>query len=445
MKAFLQRHWRKALILPPILVAAGIFVMAVQGREPPVRAETGETATPVRVIAVPRLDVIPRALGYGEVEPGRVWQAVAEVSGRVEWVHPELETGAVLAEGSDLIRFEAADYDLALAQIEAQLAELDARAETTRESLAIEDRNLEVLARDLARKQDLRRTGAASQTTVDTAERALLAGRQQVQGLKNTLALIPSQRNALEAQAETARLDQARTTVRAPFDIRVRAVEVERGQYAQRGQTLATADGIDSADVTAQVPLERLFPLIPEAEAPIGDARNLSGARLPGLLQLTPEVRLTAGERTVTWDGRVTRIAETVDPKTRTIGVIVTVDDPYAGARPGARPPLTRGMFVEVALKGPAREDRLVIPRNALHAGRTVHVADADDRLDIRKVAIAWEQGDIAVIESGLEAGDRVVVTDIVPAVQGMLLAPSPDDGVATRLAAAAGSEGAAR
>lgn len=194
----------------------------------------------------------------------------------MEWVHPRLKTGAILAEGTELIRFDSADYDLALAQIEAQLAELDARAETTRDSLEIEERNVAVLERDLARKQDLRRTGAASQTTVDAAERALLAGRQQVQSLRSTLALLPSQRRALEAQAETARLNQTRTIVRAPFDIRVRAVEVERGQFAQRGQTLVTADGLETAEITAQVPLERLFPLITEARAPVGDRAALS-------------------------------------------------------------------------------------------------------------------------------------------------------------------------
>lgn len=193
------------------------------------------------------------------------------------------------------------------------------------------------------------------------------------------------------------------------------------------------------------MPLERLFPLIAEHGAPLGDTRDITGARLPGLQQLTPEVRLKAGDQTITWNGRVTRIAETVDPKTRTIGVIVTVDSPYANTQDGIHPPLTRGMFVEVALKGPPRRDRLVIPRSALHAGDTVHVVNADNRLDIRPVTVAWEQGDIAVIENGLEAGDRVVITDLVPAVEGMLLAPTLDPIVTARLVANAGAGGTAR
>lgn len=445
MPGFIRRHWRKALILPPIAIAVAVFMLAVEGREPPVRTGTEPPARPVRVMTVQPVDVVPRAIGYGEVVPAREWQAVAEVSARIVWMHPDLERGAILAEGTELLRFDPADYDLARQQAEASLAEIDARAGNTRASLGIEERSLEVLRRDLERKRDLRRTGAIAQSAVDDAERAVLAGEQQMQSLRNTLALIPSQRRVVETQAETARLNLERTTLRAPFDIRVREVSVEQGQFAQRGQVVARADGIERAEVSAQVPLDRLFPLIPEAEAPMGPEVAATAARLPALLALDAVVRLNTGDRAIEWPGRVVRIAETVDPKTRTLGVIVAVDDPYGRAQPGVRPPLTRGMFVEVELRGPAREDRIVIPRDALHPGRTAYVVTAEDRLALRPVAIAWTQGDIAVVEDGLAAGDRLVLTDLIPAVEGMRLAPEEDTPAAAALVGTAGDAGAAR
>lgn len=442
MSGFLKRHWRKALILPPVVLAVVVFLLAMEGRKPPVRAQEGETARPVRVIEVPRLDVVPRATGYGEVEPAREWQAVAEVSGRITWLHPDFARGAILAEGTDLIRFDPADYELALAEARAQLAEIDARETNTRDSLAIEQRSLDVLRRDLERKTELRRTGAISQTALDEARRALLQGEQQVQSLRSTLNLIPSQRQAVETRVETARLNIDRTTVRAPFDIRVRQVDVEHGQYAQRGQTLATADGIEAAEVAAQVPLARLFPLLPQAGGALGETGVVqAAARLPALLALAAEVRLQAGQRTVTWEAEVARLAETVDPKTRTVGVIVRVDDPYGQATPGERPALVRGMFVEVAFAGRAREDHLVIPRSALHEGRRVYVVGADGRLEIRPVQVAWEQDDIAVLDGGLEVGARIVVTDLIPAVEGMALDPQPDPAALDDLTEAAGGD----
>lgn len=424
MRDFLRTHRRKALVLPPILLAVVGLMVAVQTREPPVRAGETEMVRAVRVIEAPAVDVVPRAVGFGTVVPGRVWQAVAEVSGRVLSVHPDLKAGKLVTQGTELLRFDPADYELALIRLQAQLAELDAREKSTRDSLGIEERSVEVLRRDLARKRDLRTSGAAAATTVDQAERALLAGEQLVQNLRTTLALLPAQRKALQAQADAAQLDLDRTVVRAPFDMRVTTVNVEEGQYAQRGATLAAGDDIATAEIAAQVPLDQLFPLV-------GEGDQVSG--------LTPVVRLTAGERVVEWPAEVSRISEEVDPKTRTVGVVVTVDEPWRNARPGVRPPLTRGMFVEVVLTGRAHENRVVIPRHALHQGPTVHVANGEDRLEIRPVEVAWRQGDIAVLAAGVAPGERVVVSDVIPAIEGLKLSVTPDPTVREELLTAAG------
>ena len=63
----------------------------------------------------------------------------------------------------------------------------------------------------------------------------------------------------------------------------------------------------------------------------------------------------------------------------------------------------------------------MVIPRRALHQGR-VYIADADDRLEIREVDILLTQGDLAVLRSGVEEGERVIVTDLIPVIEHMPL-----------------------
>jgi hypothetical protein len=104
------------------------------------------------------------------------------------------------------------------------------------------------------------------------------------------------------------------------------------------------------------------------------------------------------------------------------------------------RPPLVKGLFVEVDLRGAPRPDSLVIPRQALHDGH-VYVLGADDRLEVRPVELAQLQPEYAVIESGLEPGERVLVSDLFPAVAGMALAGQPDEGVLERLLASARAE----
>ena len=445
---------RRLLFIPPILIGIGAVVLASAGREAPQHGEAGETPRPVRVIEVQPVDFVPRALGYGHVEPGAIWEALAEVSGTIVYRHPELESGRVMSAGSELLRIDPTDYELALTRIradrrsvEAELAELEVRQANTESSLAIERRALALEAEDLERKKALRQRGNASQATVDEAETALLNQRQRVQELENTINLIPAERAVLEArlaqvdvELREAERDLGRTTITLPFDARIAAVPVEPAQFVAVGKMLVEAHSIDVAEVSAQVPLDQLRRLVPDRNGGGFDIESLMD--LPRSFGFGAEVRLEVGELLVTWEARFDRAAQNLDPQTRTIGMIVAVDEPYRQVVPGRRPPLIKDMYVEVELRAPARPDRLVIPRVALHAGtggeRLVYLAGDDDRLILRPVVIGPVQGDIVVIEQGLEPGERVLVSDLIPAIEGMLLAPSHDAALESGLMAQA-------
>ena len=109
------------------------------------------------------------------------------------------------------------------------------------------------------------------------------------------------------------------------------------------------------------------------------------------------------------------------------VGVVVAVDKPFEKVIPGYKPPLSKGMFVNVVMRARQSMQRVLVPRSAVR-GNTVFIADQDDRLRRRAVKILFSQGDISVIEEGVEPGERVVVTDLVPAVDGMLLQVQMDE-----------------
>ena len=157
---------------------------------------------------------------------------------------------------------------------------------------------------------------------------------------------------------------------------------------------------------------------------------------------LTAEVRLAISSFVARWPAEVNRVRETVDPQTRTIGVVVVVDEPLRNAIPGVRPPLTKNMYVEVALTGLPLADRLAVPRVALHVdgdgGQVVYLVGDDGRLEIRPVTIRFVQGDLALVADGLAEGDRVVVSDLIPAIEGMLIDAVEDEALADGVAAAA-------
>ncbi len=207
------------------------------------------------------------------------------------------------------------------------------------------------------------------------------------------------------------------------------------------GQTVASFDGIQAAEVEAQISaadLRKLFSHM--ARGAEGFALNPSAiTEQIGGLDIRATVRLRLGEDMVEWPASVDRFSNTIDPKTGTIGVIVRVEDAYGSAEPGARPPLTKGMFVEVNLAAPP-EPGILIPRAALR-GHEVMIADADNRLRLVPVSVALLQGDLALITGGIDTDARIVVSTPVPLIDGLLLNPVADEALNARLASA-GAEG---
>lgn len=448
---------KRFLFIPAVLLGVVALVVAIKTRQPPERIPVQEAATKARYIEAAAMDVVPRALGYGIVRPDKTWEAIAEVSGRIVEVHPQLKKGALLEAGTVLLRIDPADYELAIAQIEAnirsaeaQIRELETQVGNTRSLLKIEERSLALDKTNLERKQKLLTRGNTSQAAVDDEMRKVLAREQSIQGLRNSLNLIPAQRDELmarkaqyEAQLATARRDLDQTTITAPFDLRISEVTVEEAQYAAQGKVLAGGDGIAVAEVSAQVPLSNIASLIEQGKAVPFDQVSFMDV-IREVIDIDAKVRLRGGTMSAEWPARFARLSDTVDPQTRALGVIVAVDSPYRQAIPGIRPPLTKNMYVEVELRGPARPGRIVVPREAVHGDRA-YLLTADNRLEIRSVEVELRQTNFAVVASGIEAGDRIVVSDLVPAIDGMLLDPVRDPDITETLRAEAGGEGGIR
>jgi len=449
---------KKALFLLPVILGLVVLAIGISSKSGPEQLPPSETARAVRFVEVQKTPVVPRVIGYGAVRPESVWNAVARVKGAVTYVDENFKKGAILLKGTEIIRIDPTDYELAVAQAEAnirsagaQLEELSVTEANTKASLEIEKRVLKLREAEVARKEKLIKRGAASQSTLDQAQRDLLAQGQQIQALANTLNLVPTQRKVIEeqlavyeAQLAAAKLDLERTRIVLPFNARIAEANVEPTQHVQQGELMAVADSIQTSEIEAQVPIER-FRLATEAVAhdEIGPLVD-SAPDLQKRMGLSATIHLNSGDLSLSWPGRFVRISDTVDPKTRTVGVIVAADDTYAKAVPGARPPLVKGMFVQVEVRGQATKPLSVVPRTAVH-GKTVYLINQENRLEVRPVTVKFAQGNIAAISGGLEAGERVVVSDISPALDGMLLIPTDDAALAARMLAEAKGEGDVR
>lgn len=423
---------RKLLILPPIVLGMLVLIFFIAGKEPPARTELVEPTRTVRIIEAPMINLVPKAEGYGPIQPARVWTAVSQVAGTITYIHPKLRDGEILTAGTELVHIDPQDYEIALAQVSAELLELDGQEKNARASLKIEKRNLKLAKDELVRIKKLVKKGTASQSSADETERQMLAYSASVQNLENTLALIPAQRNLLEARQSLAARDLEHTIIEAPYDMRVANLSIEADQYVPTGKSLFEGDSIDRVEVLAQVAmssLRRLFIGRPNLKI---DFNNLD-REFADMISIDPVVQLDLGNHVAEWTAEFVRFSDIVDPETRTMGVVVAVNDPFDKVIPGYKPPLSKGMFVKVVLSSKRSMRRLVIPRSAVRAG-TVFIADENNRLRRRTVNVLFSQDDISVIDEGLAEGERIVVSDIVPAVDGMLLETQLDETLNQRL-----------
>jgi multidrug efflux system membrane fusion protein len=439
---------KKSLLILP--VAAGIFIFVfMKTCAPGPQAEPIiETETKVRAINVVEYDLIPKAVGYGTVEPAVQWQSLSKVQGDVVWSHPRLKVGEVIFEPTTVLRIDSTEYELIIRQLEAelaqkksQLAELETSANNTNLLLVIEKENLALSEKELQRKKILYEKGNLSASEFEREQRAVSNQRVKVQQLENSLNIFPNQKATALAQIEVtkAKLEQAKndlgdTTIELPFPARINEAPIEKGEYVSYGTLMIEAYAIDSVELMTEVPVASFRKMFSNQSFDMEEAlKGKDQSEVFASLGFTAKVQLDVGSEQITWDATVERIRGLIHPKTRTLGVVVAVADPFHRLNPGTRPPLVPGMFCKVTLFGPAHADSVVIPRNAWHNG-TVYVADSESRLRRNKAVLEYYQEDLAILSGGISAGDRVIVSDLVPAIDGMKLIVEDDEELQTSI-----------
>ncbi len=415
-----------AIAVPAAIGVAAIYFAGSFQRLP----ESGSAArqpTPVRVIALAPIEIVPRVTGYGTVAPVREWRAVARVEGEIVARAEGLAPGDLVAGGTALFRIDDTDLRLDLAGIEAQLAASVLKDQTLQASLDLAQGDLDLARQDLARQEQLNAQGVVTQAALDTSRRQELSARSKVSELQSAIALNAAEREVLVTQKASVERSIGLAQVQAPYDLRVTELSADLGQYVSRGQVMLSGEGIEAVDIAAQFPIGRIGPLLRQAGA---------GTEVT---DLKARVRLPAADHEVLWPARVERMGEAIDERTQSSAVIVRVTDPQGQSAAGSRPPLRRNMFVEVELSAP-RAEALVLPAEAVQDG-AVLVVSPTGTLEKRKVETGFAMQDLVVVIGGLAVGDQVVVTDPTIAVPGMEVKAVEDEARKAAIAAlAAGS-----
>ena len=152
----LKRTTKVLLPLGIVALAVAVALAMVNSRQPLAKAEAAPLLPKVRTVAVALGEVTPSIVAHGNVTARHELELVSEVSGRVEWIAPEFEPGQLVATGQVLVRIDAINYRLALAEARAALASASltlADSRAVKRQAAIEEGELRVEAARQAAQQ----------------------------------------------------------------------------------------------------------------------------------------------------------------------------------------------------------------------------------------------------------------------------------------------------
>ena len=351
-----------------------------QHRDVMATSEHGRNFVPsVRVATVRPSDGIMRVTLPATTSAFSVANLFARASGYID--KRDVDIGDRVKEGQLLVHITAPELDHQIAQAEATLGQNKATVQQVQA-------NLELARVTWARDKPLVEKGwiTPQQGSIDV---------QNLKALAAGLAVAQANVMAQEAQIRVLKQQKAYQSVVAPFDGVITQRNVDVGTLLQADATSGTFmfTIMQSNVIRAQVfvPQDQAFGLGPGIEAVV---------RIPEI-----PVR--------TFPGKVTRIADALQPGTRTL--LTEIDVPNGDRA------LAPGIYCTVELRIPRKTPLLLVPAEAIIFNRDgLQVAVVEDGVArIRKIAVVRDLGTAVEVHDDVKSGDKVILNPAVNLIEG--------------------------
>lgn len=344
-----------------------------------------------RETALPRVEVITvgRSTRDGALRlPGNI-QAIAEapILARADGYLKQrlVDLGDRVRSGQTLAVIEAPELDEQVQQARASLQQARAAMAQAEANLQQGRSELELARVTAKRFANLVGDGSVSAQENDQYQAQYQSKIASVHSLEQALAV---QRSGIAAaEANAARLENMKRyrVVVAPFAGVITLRNVDAGALVNNGSTLLFR--------IAQADIVRTYLNVPQSHAGSvhpGDVAVLTVSNLPGK----------------SFEGKVARTANALDPASRTLLVEVHV--------PNKQGLLLPGMYAQVELSSLRKNPPLLIPSTALivsGAGTRVAVVDEAHQVHLQAIVPGRDYGDQIEVNSGLSLGDTIIAS----------------------------------
>lgn len=366
------RPARRRALAHAAAAAGAALLLAACGRGGPPGAGAPGGAAPVSVVPAVEREVAEQQDYTGRLEAVQTVAVRARVGGPIDQVH--FRDGATVKAGQLLYTLDRRPYAAEVARAESQAAAARAQAELARA--------------DLARVQPLIEARAIA--------------RQELDQLAATAARSAADLKAAEAALRSARLNLEFTEVRAPIAGQLSRAEITVGNLVSPEQVLTTL-----------VDASRVYAYFEVHEQAFLRLRGLAGQGLSVQMGLAHESGLPHA-------GRVDFVDNQLNPATGAIRMRASFDNREARFAPG--------LFARLQLGGGTPRRVVMVPDRALGTDQSkkfVYVVGEGQTAQPREVRPGALREGMRVIEQGLAAGDKVIVSGLQRVRPGVPLAPT--------------------
>lgn len=373
--------------LKPLLIIGAAtliaFVLYILGQVSPLPVEEPAPLDVNVQILIP-IDYEVKIKSTGTTTPITQTILTSEVGGEVIYRSKKFSEGSSIIIGEILAKIDDTDLQLQyknallqLASAEVQFAVQQAEAEIAQE---------------------------AWKQVGEGAAQDLTAKKPQLKQAKAAL-------EVAKAQVQSAEKKLNKTEITAPYTGRIKDINIDLGSTILPGQPVGSMYTSNEIEVTLSIKDSDLRFL----DIPM-DGRKLN----PDQKSLVVIKSLYKGEMQE-WSGNLERVDGVIDPMTRMIKLIANFKNNFIE---DTKPILPIGLFVEAEVSGKRLIDVFMIPNTALTPNDELLVVNQDNTLEIRKVKIITKMKDHIIVKKEIKAGERVVVSKLSIATNGMLVNP---------------------
>lgn len=382
------------------LGVAGLMLFLLSGCEDKTVGKVSENAPALEVLVsqaesrdVPlSIDMVGSTLGAQDV-PIR-----ARVEGFLDSV--DFQEGTFVKKGDLLYTIDPQPFQAKL--VEAQ------------SGLAAAQTNLTKAVADLARIKPLAEMKAVSEQDLDSAVAMDAAARAGVR--------------ASEASVDLAEIELSYTRIIAPIDGLIGITKARPGEFVGREPNpvvLNTLSDIDPIRVRFSIS-EREYLIMARTYMAAGREDQRSNDQYRSERRQDLELIL-ADESIHDYKGGVVAASQSIDQETGTYTIEASFPNPNKVLLPG--------QFARVRAMYQVLKDKVIIPRQAVSEMQglfRVYVVDGNGTVEVRNVTLGPQTGHDIIIESGIAAGDTVIVEGLQKVRPGMTVRTAPFQVVAT-------------